>query len=155
MSNATLREALLLISGTDPVDAALDPQRAVRVARAALAADDAARGAMQEQFEAWHRAEFPNDPMYRSEEYGYHRESVAERWRGWQASRAAAPQSVEPPAPTDAEWQEEAMRLAREWADNSFKKGAGYSYSLDSGAALRAHIATRPLPAPPIKEEQP
>ena len=33
-----LREALELIAGTDPVDAALDPQRAVRVARAALAA---------------------------------------------------------------------------------------------------------------------
>jgi len=33
-----LEEALQLIAGTDPVDAALDPQRAVRVARAVLAA---------------------------------------------------------------------------------------------------------------------
>jgi len=32
-----LMEALQLISDTDPVDAALDPQRAVRVARAAIA----------------------------------------------------------------------------------------------------------------------
>jgi hypothetical protein len=38
-----LREALELIAGTDPVDAALDPQRAVRVARAAL---DAARASL-------------------------------------------------------------------------------------------------------------
>lgn len=36
------REALELIAGTDPVDAALDPQRAVRVAREALAALSAA-----------------------------------------------------------------------------------------------------------------
>ena len=32
-----LVEALELIAGTDPVDAALDPQRAVRVARALIA----------------------------------------------------------------------------------------------------------------------
>lgn len=32
-----LLEALHLIAGTDPIDAALDPQRAVRVARAAIA----------------------------------------------------------------------------------------------------------------------
>jgi hypothetical protein len=35
--NAELLEALRLIAATDPVDAALDPQRAVRVARAAIA----------------------------------------------------------------------------------------------------------------------
>lgn len=34
-----LVEALQLIAGTDPIDAALDPQRAIRVARAALAND--------------------------------------------------------------------------------------------------------------------
>ena len=33
---AELEAALRLIAGTDPVDAALDPQRAVRVSRAAL-----------------------------------------------------------------------------------------------------------------------
>ena len=33
-----LLEALKDIAGTDPVDAALDPQRAVRIARAAIAA---------------------------------------------------------------------------------------------------------------------
>jgi len=32
-----LLEALQLIADTDPIDAALDPQRAVRVARAAIA----------------------------------------------------------------------------------------------------------------------
>jgi hypothetical protein len=36
--NAQLLEALELIASTDPVDAALDPQRAVRVARATIAA---------------------------------------------------------------------------------------------------------------------
>jgi hypothetical protein len=35
--NQELLEALRLIAATDPVDAALDPQRAVRVARAAIA----------------------------------------------------------------------------------------------------------------------
>jgi predicted house-cleaning NTP pyrophosphatase (Maf/HAM1 superfamily) len=35
--NAELLAALRLIAATDPVDAALDPQRAVRVARAAIA----------------------------------------------------------------------------------------------------------------------
>jgi hypothetical protein len=35
--NGELLAALRLIAATDPVDAALDPQRAVRVARAALA----------------------------------------------------------------------------------------------------------------------
>ena len=35
--NGELLEALRLIAATDPVDAALDPQRAVRVARAAIA----------------------------------------------------------------------------------------------------------------------
>lgn len=34
--NVRLREALTFIASTDPVDAALDPDRAVRVARAAL-----------------------------------------------------------------------------------------------------------------------
>lgn len=38
----TLRAALELIAGTDPVDAALDPQRAVRVARATLKATEEA-----------------------------------------------------------------------------------------------------------------
>ena len=38
---AMLREALECIAGTDPIYAALDPQRAVRVARAALAATGA------------------------------------------------------------------------------------------------------------------
>jgi hypothetical protein len=40
MTTPTLREALQLIADTDPLDAALDPQRAVRVARAALAQPD-------------------------------------------------------------------------------------------------------------------
>jgi hypothetical protein len=35
--NKALLEALKLIENTDPVDAALDPQRAMRVARAAIA----------------------------------------------------------------------------------------------------------------------
>jgi hypothetical protein len=35
-SHQRLKEALELIHNTDPVDAALDPQRAVRVAREAL-----------------------------------------------------------------------------------------------------------------------
>jgi hypothetical protein len=39
--NAELLAALRLIAATDPVDAALDPQRAVRVARAAIAKAEA------------------------------------------------------------------------------------------------------------------
>lgn len=35
--NQELQAALKLIANTDPVDAALDPQRAVRIARAAIA----------------------------------------------------------------------------------------------------------------------
>ena len=35
--NAELLEALQLISNTDPVDCALDPQRAVRISKAAIA----------------------------------------------------------------------------------------------------------------------
>jgi hypothetical protein len=38
---AELVDALRLIAGTDPVDAALDPQRAVRIARAALSKAEA------------------------------------------------------------------------------------------------------------------
>lgn len=48
--------------------------------------------------------------------------------------------------PTDAEWQEEAMRLAHAWALQTYYKGLGQAgYDIDGAkAALRAHIATRP-----------
>lgn len=93
-----LREALELISSTDPVDAALDPQRAVRVARAALAADDAARGTMREAFEAWIRRDCGDLTMFGNPPNQHYKNSaVNNAWLGWQAAtRDAAPQSAEP-----------------------------------------------------------
>ena len=41
-ASPTMYEALKLIANTDPVDAALDPQRAVRIACAAIAKAEAA-----------------------------------------------------------------------------------------------------------------
>jgi hypothetical protein len=64
-----------------------------------------------------------------------------------------------PTAPTDAEWQEEAMRLVSKLRtavrDDS---GAGasreaFNIAVAAEESLRAHIATRPLPAPPTKKE--
>jgi hypothetical protein len=43
----------------------------------------------REEFEAWHRAEFPNDPMERSELLGYIRHAVRSRFTGYRAARRA------------------------------------------------------------------
>lgn len=244
MSNATLREAL-----EQAHDLSLDDRHkeAREVIRAALAADDAARGAMLEQFEAWASANGYNGiddmlaPMDRAmkallwsawqaaqkplptfdevwgkkeaEGYQYGHDALTQVKFGYrlacealQASRAATPQSVEPlkgwklnhvqfkrgegkaeigyldpeddrfspvvtvdtglyyqpehavplaaaileavksaappVAPTDAEWQEEAMRLIDCYA--TAKLFGKIELEQEKRAALRAHIATRP-----------
>ena len=188
MSNATLREALeALMARLDPYDFP-DEQGAARVA---LAADDAARGTMPEfpPFPTWVEA---NDTKSLT---AWAEQVRREAFVAGQASRAAAPQSVEPvawavwcegekaprllfipkqaavdaiarfseayatakvlplylappTAPTDAEWQEEAMRLAREWClswgEWAHDNDPDCAKENAAEAALRAHIATRP-----------
>lgn len=69
-------------------------EAAVNAARAALAADDAARGTMREQFEAWWATE---GQFVRSGGGDYEKCFAFAAWER-QASRAAVPQSVEPVA---------------------------------------------------------
>lgn len=70
----------------------------------------------------------------------------------WQAAtRAAAPQSAEP-APTDAEWEAEHLRLVRSYGKVCWVAGAGGDAIAclaisDALGAVRAHLSTRPQQA--------
>lgn len=91
---------------------------------------------------------------------GYEAEFCFSGWGGelTESERAVVENRLpqHPTAPTDAEWQEEAMRLAEDyagahcvqWGDEPDEAEVS-----DAKEALRAHIATRPLPAPPTKKE--
>lgn len=109
MSN-TLREALeaILAKPSDDLNDATEDadgyfrtpyRRAEIAARAALAADDAARGMMREQFEAW-AAPLRYEVGHKGPHGEYLGQATQIAWSAWQAaSRAAAPQPAAQPEP--------------------------------------------------------
>jgi hypothetical protein len=73
---------------------------------------------MREEFEAWHRIEYPGATLARRSNGEYVNLYVGMCWIGWQASRAAI--EVELPKIVDKEWanthaERSAMREAIGW----------------------------------------
>ncbi|HWH74941.1 MAG TPA: hypothetical protein VNV16_11835 [Methylibium sp.] len=112
---------------------------AANIALEALAADDAARRKVRGEFADWAF----DQPDFAT----MHPWDVARS--AWQAAtRAAAPQSAEP-TPTDAQWVEEAMRLALAWSRASGRADLDATH-----AALRTHLSTRPQQAAPTEADR-
>ncbi len=119
MTTPTLREALQLIADTDPIDATLDPQRAVRVARAALAqpVPDAPELDSHGRYWVQHRGAII-DAITRA---GFHLMSDADGfWLSALKTAAAHPQQPAPQPLTPK--ADEMMAQARRECDDDYTK---------------------------------